>query len=199
MSGGQAGRKAPDLFRAVAAALDDRRNGEHALHDDDVALDQVWHHIAVFVACEAPDHALPAAVRANAPRLRAAFLRDEAAPSQAQADVSAHLATLGWAHAFEHVTEEGLRLDMADAANFTAVEFDGPTHYLAAPSGATRPNGKTTFKRRLLEKLGWTVVQIPHSDWEDLDAPARDAYLAARLAEFARPKRPPLPGLSPPP
>ena len=58
----------------------------------------------------------------------------------------------------------------------------GPTHYLAGAAAPPRPNGKTRCKRRLLEALGWRVVNIPHFEWERLDTrDQRRAYLADRL------------------
>jgi hypothetical protein len=53
-----------------------------------------------------------------------------------------------------------LAIDMACSARKIAIECDGPSHYLS--SG--RENGKTVAKRRLLERLGWKVVNIPYQD-----------------------------------
>jgi hypothetical protein len=53
-----------------------------------------------------------------------------------------------------------LAIDMACSARKIAIECDGPSHYLS--SG--RENGRTLDKRRLLERLGWKVVNIPYQD-----------------------------------
>ncbi|KAH8052104.1 endonuclease [Aureococcus anophagefferens] len=170
-----AGVAAPELFAAIADSVD-------ALDDDQRKM---WHHVSIFAEAEAPDHALPRVVLDDADALRAAFVADAAAPSQAQRDVSESLAEL-LAHDFEHVTPQGLSLDMAVPAAKLAVEYDGPTHYLAG-AAAPRPNGKTRCKRRLLEALGWRVVNIPHFEWERLDTrDQRRAYLADRLTRAGR-------------
>jgi len=45
-----------------------------------------------------------------------------------------------------------------------AIEFNGPFHYLQS-NGPEVENGTTKFKRRLLEKLNFTVVSIHWDDW----------------------------------
>lgn len=67
---------------------------------------------------------------------------------------------------------------MAQPSTKTAVEFDGPTHYLK--SG--RPNGATTFKTRLLEVRGWRVIHIPYFEWDELRTRNdKKAYLRQKL------------------
>jgi very-short-patch-repair endonuclease len=53
-----------------------------------------------------------------------------------------------------------LAMDMACSTRKIAVECDGPFHYLS--SG--RESGRTLAKRRMLERLGWKVVNIPYED-----------------------------------
>ena len=48
---------------------------------------------------------------------------------------------MSWDHEFEYRTEDGLSLDMAQPASRTAVEFDGPWHYLSG--GAVAPRETT--------------------------------------------------------
>ena len=43
-----------------------------------------------------------------------------------------------------------------------AVEFDGPSHFLACGS----PNGATLLKRRHLQQLGYTLVVITYWEWD---------------------------------
>jgi len=45
-----------------------------------------------------------------------------------------------------------------------AIEFNGPSHYVQS-NGQDFSSGRTKFKRRLLEKLNFTVVSIHWDDW----------------------------------
>ena len=45
-----------------------------------------------------------------------------------------------------------------------AIEFNGPSHYVRC-DGQDVESGRTKFKRRLLEGLGFTVVSIYWDDW----------------------------------
>ena len=45
-----------------------------------------------------------------------------------------------------------------------AIEFNGPSHYVRC-DGQDVESGRTKFKRRLLEGLGFTVVSIHWDDW----------------------------------
>jgi len=45
-----------------------------------------------------------------------------------------------------------------------AIEFNGPSHYIQC-DGRDFESGQTKFKRRLLEKLNFTVVSIHWDDW----------------------------------
>ena len=59
-----------------------------------------------------------------------------------------------------------------------AVEFDGPSHFLA--SGA--PTGATLLKRRYLQLLGHTLVSVPYWEWERCQgAGEREQYLRSKL------------------
>ena len=67
----------------------------------------------------------------------------------------------------------------------TAVEFDGPTHYLQGPDGPSL-DGRTAFKRRLLGRLGWTCAAVPYFEWDPLLASgATEPYLRGVLARLA--------------
>jgi hypothetical protein len=50
------------------------------------------------------------------------------------------------------------------AAAGWAVEFDGPSHFLTC----SLPVGGTLMKRRHLELLGYTVVNLPFWEWDQL-------------------------------
>jgi hypothetical protein len=99
-----------------------------------------------------------------------------------------------------------LSLDIADPSRKLAIEVDGPSHYYHnldnwspqdPPKGqvfrmsgrkveysfdwnAERnlPNGSTSLKNRILEKLGWTVVRVPFWDWYAMNGlqEAEDEY-----------------------
>eukprot|EP00300_Choanocystis_sp_HF-7_P037182 c5319_g1_i2.p1 GENE.c5319_g1_i2~~c5319_g1_i2.p1 ORF type:complete len:774 (+),score=112.41 c5319_g1_i2:216-2324(+) len=57
------------------------------------------------------------------------------------------------------------------------IEVDGPFHFLTN-SGET-PTGSTLFKRRLLGRMGWTVVPVPYFEWNA--AASQVEYLLGKL------------------
>ena len=85
-------------------------------------------------------------------------------------------------------SEAFLAVDLACRAKKLAVELDGPSHFVTVLSGGEggekwRENGATKMKTRLLRKLGWTVVRVPHFEWFRLRGKQRKvAYLKSRLA-----------------
>jgi len=44
------------------------------------------------------------------------------------------------------------------------IEFNGPNHYIKC-EGVDVESGRTKFKRRLMEGLGFTVLSIHWDDW----------------------------------
>ena len=75
-----------------------------------------------------------------------------------------------------------LAIDIANVDEKVAIELDGPTHFLwhteerlgrGQFNVSRRANGKTAFKRRLLQAAGWTVVNISFHDNRVLDVTAR--------------------------
>ena len=141
--------------------------------------------VLLYLQVEAPCSRLLRVLAKRRAELRAAYVRDDGTPSRQQTEVSKALTRLGWNHKHEFRTTEGLSLDMAQPSTKTAVEFDGPTHYLK--SG--RPNGATTFKTRLLETLGWRVIRIPYFEWDELRTRNdKKAYLRQNLG-LATPAR----------
>ena len=134
--------------------------------------------VLLYLQVAAPRSRLLRVLATRRAELRAAYVRDDATPSRGQKDVSNALDAIKWSHRYEWCTPEGLSLDMAQPSTKTAVEFDGPTHYLR--SG--RPNGATTFKSRLLEMRGWRVVHIPYFEWDELRTRNdKKAYLRRKL------------------
>lgn len=73
-----------------------------------------------------------------------------------------------------------IRVGKIRARSMVAVEVDGPWHYLM-PRGR-EANGATQMKRRVLSRLGYQVVSVPHWEWRDLEGnAAKDAYLRRAL------------------
>ena len=102
----------------------------------------------------------------------------------------------------EHPTEDGLlsidialaysssnlRIASGAAAGATsgawsgrvAVEADGPTHFSSNSPGVAL--GKTLWRNRALERRGYTVLSVPHYEWDALeDAQQKAAYMGKRL------------------
>ena len=144
------------------------------------------HQVFLFLTLEAPQLELAPLLSDFRVEIRAAFVADEPSPSRSQRDVAAALLRVGWTHEFEHVTTDGLSLDMAQSDSKLAVEFDGPSHYLGdARSGLYSLNGPFLFKQRLLRKLGWKVLHVPYFEWYKLQsAKARDEYLTRQVADL---------------
>ena len=114
-----------------------------------------------------------------------------------------------------HVAElpmEILSIDCADPERRIAIEVDGPSHFISSIDGSivasgymkningkldyqfgwdgTRqsPNGTTALKKRLLESLGWSVINVPFWEWYSLggDEDGECAYCESLLAEINR-------------
>ena len=110
-------------------------------------------------------------------------MTDEPRPSSFQHEVSAMLTEMGWSHSFEHVTQEGISLDLADPEAKRAIEVDGPSHYLKdVKSGDYIVNGATKFKSRLLRALGWQITHVPFFDWNHKTRSERREVLKTHLA-----------------
>jgi very-short-patch-repair endonuclease len=88
-------------------------------------------------------------------------------------EISKALTELGFQHGREipvfekQIGKKMLRVDIACSKTQVAVECDGPHHFLS--SG--RETGRTAAKRRLLELMGWRVVNISYKDNTMLDSP----------------------------
>uniref|UniRef100_A0A0G4HAC5 RAP domain-containing protein n=1 Tax=Chromera velia CCMP2878 TaxID=1169474 RepID=A0A0G4HAC5_9ALVE len=82
---------------------------------------------------------------------------------------------------------EGKEKEGEEAPEFyekIAIEVDGPGHFLSKSGDAfpPLPTGKTSFKRRLLEKSGWHVISIPFWEWKSWQSrELRAAYLKSKL------------------
>jgi hypothetical protein len=67
------------------------------------------------------------------------------------------------------------------------VEVDGPHHFLKIATvggytySETESNGRTVIKRRLLSKLGWTLVQVPFFEWDHRSDSDRKGFVTELL------------------
>ena len=72
-------------------------------------------------------------------------------------------------------------IDIANIEKKIAIEVDGPFHYnicidnkqvlvdcLITNRLQYEPNGRTVFKRRLLQQMGWNVIIVPYWDWNTM-------------------------------
>jgi len=123
---------------------------------------------------------------------RSAFEGASAAPSTTQQQVSETLRRMGMSVQEEvRCPKSGYSMDMlvyesapgmggerSSRGGAWAVEFDGPSHFLA--SGA--PTGATLLKRRLMQLLGHALVSVPYWEWSGLRGVGeREQYLKIKL------------------
>jgi len=117
---------------------------------------------------------------------REAFVGSKTAPSPTQQQVSETLRHMGLSVEDEvRCPKSGYSIDMcvhdSSRGRMWAVEFDGPSHYLA--NGA--PTGATLLKRRHLQLLGHALVIIPYWEWAPVhgkEVGQRVQYLKGKLA-----------------
>ena len=137
--------------------------------------------VALYAGTTWPAIDLPLSA-AQLASFRAAFTWRDPKPSQLQSDVSAMLEDMGWVHSFEHETDLGLSLDLAQPESRRAIEFDGPFHYLRdVANGDYVVNGPTRFKSRLLRALGWHLATVAFFEWDGLSESQRRRLLTEKL------------------
>mmetsp|Transcript_5253 Transcript_5253/g.7797 ORF Transcript_5253/g.7797 Transcript_5253/m.7797 type:complete len:139 (-) Transcript_5253:162-578(-) len=136
--------------------------------------------VSLHFQLEFPDQKYPLAHMHS--QLLNVFDWQEPTSSKLQRDVALSLTRIGWNHAFEYETPEGLSIDMAQPETKIAIEVDGPSHYFKGTNGHLVVNGSTKFKARLLGRLGWTIVHVPYFEWGTLlDTATQDSYLRMKL------------------
>jgi len=60
------------------------------------------------------------------------------------------------------------KIDCACRYRKIAIEFDGPSHFLRPAGSRELPsieNGPTKAKRRFLQSVGWTVINVSYLEW----------------------------------
>jgi len=93
--------------------------------------------------------------------------------SRSTNEVSKLLKDVGFMHEEEVTPDKSLSggmlaIDMACTKRMIAIEFDGPSHFLKALGSGeltSTENGATKAKRRFLEQLGWTVINLDYRDY----------------------------------
>jgi hypothetical protein len=123
---------------------------------------------------------------------RLAFEGEQTAPSATQLQVSETLRHMGLSVEDEfRCPRSGYSIDMlvhdsaleiggerSSRGGSWAVEFDGPSHFLA--SGA--PTGATLLKRRHLARVGHNLVSVPYWEWDSCKGSSdRKKYLRGKL------------------
>jgi hypothetical protein len=94
----------------------------------------------------------------------------ENADSKNQKEVSNQLRKFGFDHEYEVSPFECapglLAIDIACKERMIAIEYDEPSHFLKDTDFVELAveNGPTKAKRRMLQKLGWTVINL---DWKE--------------------------------
>ncbi|GMI25243.1 hypothetical protein TeGR_g2882 [Tetraparma gracilis] len=142
---------------------------------------------------------LPAGTEARVREAAAAHRRKGGMDEQ----LSAYLTKLGFRHernARPLGPEAGAfyAVDAADPGGKIAVESLGPGAFLRAPLGrlgAGRERGETAAKRRLLERAGWAVVELPWRERARAENGGKKVYGAwlvekLKKAGWERPPRP---------
>ena len=171
------GWKQSQIFREIGTTLAERFPELNEAGRSQLYL------VTLYVQMEWPDMKFPLSSHVDA--LRTAYERDEPQPSRLQRDISAMLKDMGWPHAFEHFTAEGISLDLADPEKKRAIEVDGPSHFLKdITTGKYVPNGATEFKSRILHRYDWKVAHVPFFAWYDKSKTERRQFLGARLTEI---------------
>jgi hypothetical protein len=116
---------------------------------------------------------------------KAAFLAAPAQPSASQQQVSDTLRDMGLSVEDEFECPKScysIDMRVQDKRRHLgvgwAIEFDGPSHFLACKA----PTGATLIKRRHLELLGYILVSMPYWEWDGLSGvDERRKYLEGKL------------------
>ena len=101
--------------------------------------------------------------------------------------VSKALLNMGFPHQCEYSPVKSvprmLPIDIACPDRMIAIECDGPSHYISSVHDAkkNRENGPTKAKRRMLQHLGWQVINL---NWMDAHAHNEsEAWVREKMSE----------------
>jgi len=145
------------------------------------------HQVLVHLQTETPHHPLTERLSRYEAELRAAYLREAPTPAESRENVSVALKRIGWGHEVDHVTAEGLSVDMAQPTAKVAVLFGRPTRYLEGNGASTRDAASTTevddgAEAAALRGAGWTVIRVPYDEWDCRSQAQREAYLRRKTS-----------------
>ena len=146
--------------------------------------------VTLYVQIEWPDLDFPLS-SSQIQSLRSHYLHSRSDKrTKLRRDVSTMLTEIGWNHSVDYVTQDGLCPDLADPEAKTAIEVDGPFHYLQdVTTGECVINGSKQLKSRLLTGRGWHVIHVPFFEWEGMTIPQRRRLLTEKLAGVKIPQR----------
>jgi hypothetical protein len=110
--------------------------------------------------------------------INTSILLSDTTTSNSQREVSRLLNEIGFEHqeevspfvndVYSTLPAGMLSIDMANTEQMIAIEFDGPHHFVTDVStGAMSENGPTNAKRWFLEQLGWKVINVRFTDWNN--------------------------------
>ena len=118
---------------------------------------------------------------------------DDNSVSKASEEISKLLKEIGFYHELEvspdsTMTGGMMAIDFACKERKIAVEYDGPWHYLKAVGNGVRTsteNGATKAKRRFLQQLGWSVINIDYREHDRLRrTPKEKEWLRKMLKDW---------------
>lgn len=95
-------------------------------------------------------------------------------------DILQVLSRLGIAHTAEITlpAPSFLPIDVGIEGGSRLIEVQGPTHYLYSSEVQT---GATRYKAELLDRLGFTLAQVPYFRWNRLEKDGKEEYLRGLL------------------
>jgi len=100
-------------------------------------------------------------------------------PSRLQKDVAAILAEMQIEFVEEFIDERsGYSLDLLLRDKRTAIEVDGPSHFIV---GTHIPLGKTLMKHRHMQQLGFDLRILPYWEWDQLKGKEQKKEYIRRL------------------
>jgi very-short-patch-repair endonuclease len=98
--------------------------------------------------------------------------------SAAQADMYNTVRNMGLsAQVEQHI--RGISVDIVLPDHHIAIEVDGPSHSFRNDSMLEIGHG--SFKKAMLDRIGWTLVSIPLETWDSVERRAQSEYMRSVL------------------